>query len=70
MVVVGNALSRGNPEIEEILDRKLPYISMAVLLKNYFICGKNSLVVTGTHGKTTTSSMLFFLANASRLVGN
>ncbi len=66
MVVIGNALSRGNPEIEEILDRKLPYISMAELLKTYFISGKESIVVTGTHGKTTTSSLLawvFEMAN-------
>jgi len=58
LVVVGNALSRGNPEIEELLRLKLPYISMAELLKTYFISGKTSLVVTGTHGKTTTSSLL------------
>ena len=58
LVVVGNALSRGNPEVEAILDLKLPYISMAELLKEHFIRGKKSLVVTGTHGKTTTSSML------------
>ena len=58
LVVIGNALSRGNLEIEELLKRKLPYISMAELLKTYFISGKTSLVVTGTHGKTTTSSLL------------
>ncbi len=58
LVVIGNALSRGNPEVEAVLERKLPYISMAELLKEYFIRGKTSLVVTGTHGKTTTSSLL------------
>ena len=58
LVVIGNALSRGNPEVEAILESKLPYISMAELLKEYFIRGKTSLVVTGTHGKTTTTSLL------------
>ncbi len=58
LVVIGNALSRGNPEVEAILDLKIPYISMAELLKENFIRGKTSLVVTGTHGKTTTTSML------------
>ncbi len=58
LVVIGNALSRGNSEVEAILDLKLPYISMAELLKEYFIRGKTSLVVTGTHGKTTATSML------------
>jgi len=58
LVVIGNSLSRGNPEVEVVLERKLPYVSMAELLKEYFIRGKTSLVVTGTHGKTTTSSLL------------
>ena len=58
LVVIGNALSRGNPEVEAILDLKIPYISMAELLKEHFIRGKTSLVVTGTHGKTTTTSMI------------
>ena len=58
LVVIGNALSRGNPEVEAILDLKIPYISMPELLKEYFIRGNKSLVVTGTHGKTTTTSML------------
>ncbi len=58
LVVVGNALSRGNPEVEAVLDRKLRYCSLPELLKEYFIRGKRSLVVTGTHGKTTTASLL------------
>ena len=58
LVVIGNSLSRGNSEVEAILDLKLPYISMAELLKEHFIRGKTSLVVTGTHGKTTATSML------------
>jgi len=65
LVVIGNALSRGNPEVEAVLERKLPYISMAELLKEYFIRGKTSLVVTGTHGKTTTSSLLAWVFEAA-----
>jgi UDP-N-acetylmuramate: L-alanyl-gamma-D-glutamyl-meso-diaminopimelate ligase len=56
-VVVGNAIPRGNPEVEEILDRKLLYRSQAEVVKEEFIRGRRSLVVTGTHGKTTTTSL-------------
>ncbi len=59
--VVGNAISRGNPELETILDRKLPYGSMAELLKREVIQGRRSFVVTGTHGKTTTTSLLAWI---------
>jgi UDP-N-acetylmuramate: L-alanyl-gamma-D-glutamyl-meso-diaminopimelate ligase len=58
LVVIGNAISRGNPEAEHVLDHKLAYCSLPELLKYYFIRGKRSLVVTGTHGKTTTASLL------------
>ncbi len=58
LVVIGNALSRGNPEVEAALAQKLRYVSMAELLKEHFIRGTTSLVVTGTHGKTTTTSLL------------
>jgi UDP-N-acetylmuramate: L-alanyl-gamma-D-glutamyl-meso-diaminopimelate ligase len=58
LVVVGNALSRGNAEVEAVLDRKLRYCSLPELLKEFFIRGKRSIVVTGTHGKTTTTSLL------------
>jgi UDP-N-acetylmuramate: L-alanyl-gamma-D-glutamyl-meso-diaminopimelate ligase len=58
VVVVGNAISRGNLELEEILDRKIPYVSLAELIREELIRGKQSLVVTGTHGKTTTASLL------------
>ena len=58
LVVVGNAVSRGNPEVEAILERRLRYCSLPELLKEFFIRGKRSLVVTGTHGKTTTTSLL------------
>ena len=66
LVVIGNALSRGNPEVEAVLERKLHYVSMAELLKEYFIRGKTSLVVTGTHGKTTTSSLLAWVFESAR----
>jgi UDP-N-acetylmuramate: L-alanyl-gamma-D-glutamyl-meso-diaminopimelate ligase len=60
-VVVGNALSRGNPEIERVLDERIPFTSMAALLREEFLCGRESLVVAGTHGKTTTTSMLAWI---------
>src|SRR5712692_1500918 len=56
-VVVGNAIPRGNPEIEETLNRKLSYRSLPEVLKQEFIRDRRSLVVTGTHGKTTTTSL-------------
>ncbi|MEJ7618894.1 MAG: Mur ligase family protein, partial [Pyrinomonadaceae bacterium] len=56
-VVVGNALSRGNPEIEETLNRRLLYRSQAEVVKEEFIRGRRSLVLAGTHGKTTTTSL-------------
>ncbi len=61
LVVIGNALSRGNPEVEYILDKRLPFTSMAALLREEFLAGRESLVVAGTHGKTTTTSMLAWI---------
>src|SRR5579863_2058521 len=61
LVVIGNALSRGNPEIELVLDKRLPFTSMAALLKEEFLTGRESLVVALTHGKTTTTSMLAWI---------
>src|SRR5881396_2831112 len=58
VVVIGNVLSRGNPEIEYVLDSSIRYQSMAETVKELFIRGKNSIVVAGTHGKTTTTAML------------
>ena len=58
LVVIGNAISRGNPEAEFVLDHKLRYCSLPALLAEFFIRGKRSLVVAGTHGKTTTTSLL------------
>jgi UDP-N-acetylmuramate: L-alanyl-gamma-D-glutamyl-meso-diaminopimelate ligase len=70
LVVIGNAMSRGNEEVEAVLERHLPYVSLAELLKNFFIRGARSLVVTGTHGKTTTASLLaWILDRASREPG-
>jgi UDP-N-acetylmuramate: L-alanyl-gamma-D-glutamyl-meso-diaminopimelate ligase len=56
-VIVGNAIPRGNPEVEETLNRKLLYRSQAEVVKEEFIRGRRSLVVAGTHGKTTTTSI-------------
>ena len=56
-VIVGNAIPRGNPEVEETLNRKLLYRSQAEVVKEEFIRGRHSLAVAGTHGKTTTTSI-------------
>jgi UDP-N-acetylmuramate: L-alanyl-gamma-D-glutamyl-meso-diaminopimelate ligase len=61
LAVVGNAISRGNPELEYILDQKIPYCSMPQLLEKYFLPGHTSIVVSGTHGKTTTTAMLAWI---------
>src|SRR5256712_4590374 len=61
IVVIGNAMKRGNPEVEAVLNRKLFYLSLPEVLKNYFLRGKHNLVVTGTHGKTTTTSLLTWI---------
>jgi UDP-N-acetylmuramate: L-alanyl-gamma-D-glutamyl-meso-diaminopimelate ligase len=58
LVVVGNIIARGNPELEEVLDRKIPYRSMPEILEEVFLPGRHSIVVSGTHGKTTTTAML------------
>jgi UDP-N-acetylmuramate: L-alanyl-gamma-D-glutamyl-meso-diaminopimelate ligase len=61
LVVIGNALSRGNPEVERVLDERIPFTSMAALVREEFLEGRESLVVAGTHGKTTTTSMLSWI---------
>ena len=66
-IVVGNAISRGNPELEEVLNRKLVYRSQAEIVKELFIRGRRSLVVAGTHGKTTTTSIATWVAEAGGL---
>jgi UDP-N-acetylmuramate: L-alanyl-gamma-D-glutamyl-meso-diaminopimelate ligase len=74
LVIIGNAIVRGNPEAEYVLDHKLRYTSLPALLAEFFIRGKRSLVVTGTHGKTTTTSLLAWVFehngfNPSYLIG-
>jgi UDP-N-acetylmuramate: L-alanyl-gamma-D-glutamyl-meso-diaminopimelate ligase len=61
LVVVGNAISRGNPELEHVLDQRIPFCSLPQLLHEEFLRGKEVLVVAGTHGKTTTTSMLAWI---------
>ncbi len=74
LVVVGNAISRGNPELEEVLDRKIRYCSLPEAVRDHFLWVARSVVVAGTHGKTTTTSLLGWLltyggADPSVLVG-
>jgi UDP-N-acetylmuramate: L-alanyl-gamma-D-glutamyl-meso-diaminopimelate ligase len=61
LVVIANALPRGNPEVEYVLDQKIPYMSLPQAIEHFFLPGRESLVVTGTHGKTTTTSMLSWI---------
>jgi UDP-N-acetylmuramate: L-alanyl-gamma-D-glutamyl-meso-diaminopimelate ligase len=61
LVVVGNIIARGNPELEEVLDKKIPYRSMPEILEEVFLPGRHSIVVSGTHGKTTTTAMLAWI---------
>jgi UDP-N-acetylmuramate: L-alanyl-gamma-D-glutamyl-meso-diaminopimelate ligase len=61
LVVVGNAISRGNPELEEVLDRKIRYCSLPEAVRDYFLWAARSIVIAGTHGKTTTTSIAGWL---------
>ncbi len=61
LVVIGNVIARGNPELEEVLDRRIPYRSMPEILEEVFLPGRHSIVVSGTHGKTTTTAMLAWI---------
>src|SRR5437763_16028004 len=65
VVVIGNAMKRGNPEVEAVLNRKLFYLSLPEVLKNYFLRGRHNLVVTGTHGKTTTTALLAWIMTSA-----
>ena len=74
LVVVGNAISRGNPELEEVLDRKIRYCSLPEAVRDHFLWAARSVVITGTHGKTTTTALTGWLltdggADPSMLVG-
>ncbi len=67
MVIVGNAISRGNPELEAVLNQKLRYTSAAAVIKDEFIRGRHSLAVAGTHGKTSTSALLAWVLEVAGL---
>jgi UDP-N-acetylmuramate: L-alanyl-gamma-D-glutamyl-meso-diaminopimelate ligase len=74
LVVVGNAISRGNPELEEVLDRKIRFCSLPEAIRDHFLWGARSVVIAGTHGKTTTTSLTGWLlthggADPSVLIG-
>ncbi|HYL83185.1 MAG TPA: UDP-N-acetylmuramate:L-alanyl-gamma-D-glutamyl-meso-diaminopimelate ligase [Candidatus Angelobacter sp.] len=61
LAVIGNVIARGNPEVEEVLDRRIPYRSLPEILEEVFLPNKHSIVVSGTHGKTTTTAMLAWI---------
>ena len=61
LVVIGNAISRGNVELEHVLDERIAFCSLPQLLHDEFLNGKDVIVVAGTHGKTTTTSMLSWI---------
>ncbi|MBD3288002.1 UDP-N-acetylmuramate:L-alanyl-gamma-D-glutamyl-meso-diaminopimelate ligase [candidate division KSB1 bacterium] len=61
LVIIGNAMSRGNPEVEYVLENKIRYTSLPLAIKDFFLRGKHSIVVSGTHGKTTTSSLIAWM---------
>ncbi len=67
LIVIGNAMRRGNPEVERILDERLCYCSLPELVREFFIRGKHSIVIAGTHGKTTTSSLLAWILESAGL---
>jgi UDP-N-acetylmuramate: L-alanyl-gamma-D-glutamyl-meso-diaminopimelate ligase len=67
LIVVGNAISRGNVELEYLLDQRIPFCSLPQLLHDEFLRGKEVLVVAGTHGKTTTTSMLAWIFHSAGL---
>ena len=67
LVIVGNVITRGNPEAQELIRRNLPCLSMPQALAHFFLDGKTPLVITGTHGKTTTSALLASLLDQAGL---
>jgi UDP-N-acetylmuramate: L-alanyl-gamma-D-glutamyl-meso-diaminopimelate ligase len=74
LVVVGNAISRGNAELEEVLDRKIRYCSLPEAIRDHFLWASRAVVIAGTHGKTTTTSLTGWLlahggADPSVLIG-
>jgi UDP-N-acetylmuramate: L-alanyl-gamma-D-glutamyl-meso-diaminopimelate ligase len=67
LVVVGNVISRGNAELEAVLNRRIPYQSLPETLRHFFLRGRRNFVVAGTHGKTTTASLLTHILRAGKL---
>ncbi len=67
LIVVGNAISRGNPELEAVLNRRLRYISLPEALRQFFLSGRHNAVISGTHGKTTTTSLLTWILQSAGL---
>jgi len=67
LVVIGNAISRGNVELEHVLDQRIDFCSLPQLLHDEFLRGKEVLVIAGTHGKTTTTSMLSWIFHSAGL---
>jgi len=67
LVIIGNALSRGNPEVEAVLEARLPYISGPQWLAEHVLPGRRVIAVAGTHGKTTTASLTAWLLEAAGL---
>jgi UDP-N-acetylmuramate: L-alanyl-gamma-D-glutamyl-meso-diaminopimelate ligase len=65
LVCVGNAISRGNPELEVVLERKIRYCSLPELVREQFLWAARSIVVAGTHGKTTTTSLIGWMLTAA-----
>src|SRR5256885_12039609 len=61
LVIIGNAISRGNPELEYVLDQGLHFKSLPQVIHEEFLLGRERLVIAGTHGKTTTTSMLAWI---------
>ena len=70
LVIIGNALSRGNPEVEQVLNDRLPFLSFPEALKHFFLRKKIPIVITGTHGKTTTTSILAWGLHSAGLQPN
>jgi UDP-N-acetylmuramate: L-alanyl-gamma-D-glutamyl-meso-diaminopimelate ligase len=66
-VVIGNAVSRGNPEVETVLERKIRYCSLPEALRDHFLWGARSIVLSGTHGKTTTTALTSWLLTSGNL---
>jgi UDP-N-acetylmuramate: L-alanyl-gamma-D-glutamyl-meso-diaminopimelate ligase len=67
LVVVGNAISRGNVELESVLERKVRYCSLPEAVRDHFLWGSRSIVLAGTHGKTTTTSLTAWLLTSGQL---